>query len=50
MKKVFQVVCYRAPTTAADLTQVATMKGDFKAGGYKLKQMFAEAAVYCMGQ
>jgi len=50
VKKVFQVVCYRAPTTAADLTQVATMKGDFKTGGYKLKQMFAEAAVYCMGQ
>jgi len=49
VQKVFQAVCYRPPTTSADFTQAAQMKTDFKSGGYKLKQMFAEAAVYCMG-
>ena len=50
VQKVFTTVCYRAPTTQADLTQVASMKGDFKANNkYSMKQMFAEAAVYCMG-
>jgi hypothetical protein len=49
VQKVFTAVCYRAPTTSQDFTQVASMKSDFKNGGYKLKQMFAEAAVYCMG-
>ncbi len=50
VQKVFTAVCYRPPTTSQDLAQVATMKSDFKNGGYKLKQMFAEAGVYCMGQ
>ena len=49
VQKVFTAVCYRAPTTAADFTQVAQMQSDFVSGGYKLKQMFAEAGVYCMG-
>jgi hypothetical protein len=47
VQKVFQVVCYRAPTTAADLAQATIIKNDFKNGGYKLKQVFAETAVYC---
>ena len=48
-QQVFQSVCLRPPSTAADYTQVSTMTSDFKKGGYKLKQVFAEAAVYCMG-
>lgn len=47
VQKVFQAVCYRPPTTSQDLTEAAQMKSDFKSGGYKLKQMFGEAAVYC---
>jgi len=50
VQKVFTAVCYRGPTTAQDIAQAAQMKSDFKSGGYKLKQMFQEAAVYCMGQ
>jgi hypothetical protein len=51
VQKVFQNVCLRLPQTAADLAQAAQMKADFKANGkYSMKQMFAEAAVYCMGQ
>jgi hypothetical protein len=49
VQKVFQAVCFRAPQNQADRTQVATMVSDFTAGGFKLKQVFAETAVYCMG-
>jgi len=46
--KVFQAVCLRAPSDAADRAQVAQIKSDFKQG-YSLKKVFAETAVYCMG-
>jgi hypothetical protein len=49
VQKVFQAVCYRPPTTSGDFTQTAQMTSDFTSGGYKMKQVFAEAAVYCMG-
>jgi hypothetical protein len=42
-------VCLRTPQNQADRTQIATMVSSFTAGGYKLKQVFAESAVYCMG-
>jgi hypothetical protein len=48
--KVFQAVCFRAPTNAADLATVATIKANFKSGGYKLKQVFQQSAVACAGQ
>jgi hypothetical protein len=48
VQKVFQAVCLRAPSDAADRAQVSTMVADFKQG-YSLKNAFAEAAVYCMG-
>ncbi len=49
VEKVFKTVCFRAPGNAADRTQVATMTANFRANGYRLKQVFAETAVYCMG-
>jgi hypothetical protein len=49
VQKVFKAVCFRAPQNQADRTQIATMVSSFKSGGYKLKQVFAESAVYCMG-
>ncbi|HEX9853017.1 MAG TPA: hypothetical protein VGA68_08380 [Woeseiaceae bacterium] len=49
VKKVFRAVCLRAPEDAADRAQVAQMVTSFKSG-YRMKQTFAEAAVYCMGQ
>ena len=50
VQKVFQTVCYRMPDSQQDLQTVAQMQSDFVSGGYKIKQMFAEAAVACMGQ
>ena len=49
VQKVFQAVCFRTPQSQADLTQISTMTSGFAAGGYKLKQVFAQSAVYCMG-
>jgi hypothetical protein len=49
VKKVFRAVCLREPEDANDRTQVAQMVTSLKSG-YRMKQTFAEAAVYCMGQ
>ena len=49
VEKVFKTVCFRAPGNAADRSQVATMTNNFRTNGYRLKQVFAETAVYCMG-
>ncbi len=51
VKKVFKAVCLREPEDLNDRTQVATMVSTFKAGNtYSMKRVFADAAVYCMGQ
>lgn len=47
--KVFRTVCLREPGNPSDRTQVAQMASSFRANGYKMKQVFAEAAVYCKG-
>lgn len=49
VQKVFRNVCFRAPSDAQDRARVQSMTTNFKAGGYRLKQVFAEAATYCMG-
>jgi hypothetical protein len=46
---VFKQVCLRAPNSQADLTQVSSMIASFQSHQYKLRQPFAEAAAYCMG-
>ena len=48
VKKVFRAVCLREPEDAADRFQVDQMVTSLKTG-YRMKQTFAEAAVYCMG-
>jgi len=49
VEKVFRNVCLRDPVDGADRTQVDTMVSSFTGGGYRLKRVFAEAAVYCRG-
>ncbi|MDX1480026.1 MAG: hypothetical protein R3315_00010 [Woeseiaceae bacterium] len=49
VKKVFRAVCLREPEDATDRAQVDSMVASFQSG-YNMKQTFAEAAVYCMGQ
>lgn len=47
--KVFQAVCLRPPSDGADRAQVASMVSNFASQNYDLRQPFADAAVYCMG-
>ncbi len=49
VKKVFQNVCFREPQDAADRAAVQNIVGAFRASQYRLKTVFAETAVYCMG-
>lgn len=47
--KVFEQVCLRAPEDAADRVRIDTIADSFSAGGYRLKQVYADTAVYCAG-
>jgi len=42
-------VCLRAPNSPADFAQVNSMVASFQSHSYRLRQPFAEAAAYCMG-
>ena len=50
VKKVFENVCLRPPSDSADRSQVSSMVASFASQGYDLKRVFAESAVYCMGE
>jgi hypothetical protein len=50
VQKVFQAVCLRPPGNSADYAQVSQISADFAANNYSMKTIFAETAVYCMGQ
>jgi hypothetical protein len=50
VEKVFRAVCFRAPSNVADRARVQTIKAQFRASNYSLKRVFAETAVYCMGE
>jgi hypothetical protein len=47
VQKAFKAVCLRAPANTTDTAAVNSIKARFKANGYKMKQVFADAAVYC---
>jgi hypothetical protein len=49
VRNVFEKVCYRTPNGAADLQAVETIANSFEANNRSLKRVFAETAVYCMG-
>ena len=48
VQKVFQAICLRPPSNAADRSTFNTIVGQFQQA-YDLKQVFAATAVYCMG-
>ena len=49
VEKVFRTVCLRAPGNSADWTRVDAITTIFKQDNYNMKTVFAETAVYCMG-
>ncbi|MEM9384355.1 MAG: hypothetical protein AAGA68_04795 [Pseudomonadota bacterium] len=50
VRKVFRNVCLRDPVDGADRNQIDAMVAGFRAGGFRMKQVFAESAAYCMGE
>ncbi|MGC3980286.1 MAG: hypothetical protein QM808_03415 [Steroidobacteraceae bacterium] len=48
VKKAFKAVCLRDPGNSADRSEVAQITSTFKSN-YSMREVFAEAAVYCMG-
>jgi hypothetical protein len=48
VQKVFQAMCLRPPSNAADRSAFNTIVSQFQQG-YDLKRVFAASAVYCMG-
>jgi hypothetical protein len=49
VEKVFRAVCLRNPQDEDDRNQVSSMSNSFRSSGYRLKQVFADAADYCKG-
>ncbi len=49
VEKVFKTVCLRPPVNGADRSEVNRIIGVFRGNGYKVKDVFAETAAYCMG-
>ena len=49
VEKAFRAVCLRSPGNSADRAKVSDIAAVFK-GGYDMKQVFAQTAVYCMGE
>jgi hypothetical protein len=47
VQKAFKAVCLRAPASSKDGSEIAALTSSFKSNGYKFKQVFADAAVYC---
>jgi hypothetical protein len=45
--KAFKAVCLRAPASTKDGNEITALTSKFTANGYKFKQVFADAAVYC---
>ena len=53
VRKVFRTVCMRSPEDQLDRDMVDQLKEDFmdpSVLGYRMKDVFAETAVYCMGE
>lgn len=49
VQKVFRQVCLRDPANARDRNQLESLVSSFRSRSYNLRQVFAESAVYCMG-
>ena len=49
-QKVFEQVCFRPPRDGADVTGIETIATAFEVSGYRMKTVFAQVAVYCMGE
>ena len=46
----FEKVCYRSPNGPADEQAVQTIATSFETDNRSMKRVFAETALYCMGE
>jgi hypothetical protein len=49
VEQVFEQVCFRPPRDAADAAAIEAIADAFESSGYRMKTVFAEVAVHCMG-
>lgn len=49
VEKAFKAVCFREPGNSTDRNKVAQITASFKSSNYSMREVFAETAVYCMG-
>jgi hypothetical protein len=49
VEKVFEQVCFRPPRDATEIQLVRDIATEFESSGYRMKTVFARAAVHCMG-
>jgi len=49
VQKVFQTVCFRAPSSQNDIDAAKAITTSFVSGGYKLKSVFQQVAAACPG-
>jgi hypothetical protein len=49
VEKVFENVCFRPPGSPEDRAEIERIADVFEAGNHSLKRVFAETAVFCMG-
>jgi hypothetical protein len=49
VQKVFQTVCFRSPSSTADISAAQSIAASFQSGGYKLKTVFQQVAAACPG-
>lgn len=49
-EKTFRTICLRSPASTADIAQLTSMTQRFRTQGHRLRDLFADAAVYCMGE
>lgn len=49
VQKVFQHICLREPANPTERAEVSRIADVFEAQSYSMQRVFAEVAVYCMG-
>ena len=49
VEQVFEQVCFRPPRDANDAAAIEVIADAFESSGYRMKTVFADVAVHCMG-
>jgi hypothetical protein len=49
VNKVFRTICLREAEDNTDRSMIDQITADFRDGGYRMKDVFADTAVYCKG-